>query len=478
MPQVSGGPRGLNAILEGAYASARSQGHDKGRASQIAWGAAKHSYKKKGGKWVEKMHDDLSGLAMMLQSEVLKSPSSAVELSKLPYLVFALQKIAELTESGSDMQKSVIEHLGMGDVEENPLNREIDRGKVDGIKRSVEETGSVKPLVYVEIDKDGAKSKMITDGHHRLVALKELGYGSFPARVSDERGTDTAADDLPVKLRKEVASADVVGLGLVREDLHGKPKKKTILDVVVKFIKGGPGSGRHPGDPHGRSDELDVQIARHKNDLKAGKIDINTFTQRTQPLYNLKNRTSGATFETVKPVHVPVEKAWSDEAREASIEARRSGAKGNKAFAEPFHSGNHVKQFLGSNDIVIGSVDKGHLSPEKNALRQKEFEATLDKWGLPYKKGNGVSSEWGNETSYIIHAPRKEDADSLQHFLTSQYKQDAVIHVRNGHAVMNFSGGTNEPTKHANVGVGLEAGDHLDDNYTSVDGQRFKINFK
>jgi len=62
MPQVEGGPSGLNRILEGAYRSAVSSGKDKGTASAIAWSAAKAKYKKSKGKWVRKLFDDLASL--------------------------------------------------------------------------------------------------------------------------------------------------------------------------------------------------------------------------------------------------------------------------------------------------------------------------------------------------------------------------------------------------------------------------------
>jgi len=413
MPQIEGGPKGLNSILESAYSAAIGSGHDKGTASAIAWSAAKNKYKQnKNGNWVAKLYRDLRDVALIMQSELLKSPDAHNAASKMEHLVFALSKLAEFTTdpegavADEAIKKSAIEHLAVSSVEENPLNREIDRSKVEGIKRNIEQTGSVKPLVYVEIDKDGQKSRMITDGHHRLVALMELGYDTFPARVSDDRGVDTTKDDLPVRLRKEVASADVDGLGFVRQDLQGKPKKKKPLDVVVKFEKGGPGSGswEGPGQP-------------------------------------------------------------------------RFPHAGNRDFAEPFHSGNHVKQFLVSNNLVIGSVDRSDLSPEKNAMRQQEFERYLQDKKIPYKKGMGQSKEWGSEVSYIINTPTVEDSNGIEDQLYNKYKQDAVIRVRNAHAVVQPRS-AESGVRHVNVNNGLEAGDHLDDDYTLVDGQKFKLNFK
>ena len=374
MPQVEGGPRGLNSILESAYASARAQGHDKGSASAIAWTAAKEEYKKQGGKWIRKVLDDLKVLVMA---------------------------------------KSDVNWLYVGDVLVNPYNRDVDKNKVASIKRSIEESGKVKPLVYAEVDKDGRPADMITDGHHRYLALKELGYKYIPAVVSGEDGVETARNEEPVDLRKEVLSVDVPGLELVREDLGIRGKK-----------------------PHRKLPEADALLDK----MRARRGEIG----KGGPGSGCQGPNCG------RP------------------------SSGNKAYDEPFHSGGHVKQFLDSNNVVIASVDKGDLSPEKNALRQQQFEEKLKRSGTPYKKGRGVSSEWGNETSYIVQAESPEAADKLRRELMGEYKQDAVINIRNGHATMESRDGG---VKHANTSK-LEAGEQLTDNYTEVDGVRFRLNFR
>lgn len=715
MPQIEGGPKGLNSILESAYAGARAQGKDKGTASAIAWGAAKNSYKKTGGKWVEKLYRDLSDIAYILQNELHKVKDPRMVADRFDYLVFAVSKMAELTVAEDSISKiDVSSHLvwlRADQVEANPINRELDPEKVASIKEKIKSTGTVKPLVYTEVDNNGTVTNMITDGHHRLAALMEMGIKEFPARISDSRGVDTTAKDEPVELHKEIGSVDVEGLGLVRQDLQGKAKKKKPLEVAMKFLKsigsrrsmrdadaeeerqlgvkkGGEGSGswEGPGNPRfawtNGSASINAFKAANEYTAKAGlapvqpsepvQADPERGRRIAEAYQNLKNDPNDpevkrayaalgnevdAQFKTLPvkveftsedPYHTSKEmmddieqnnrlkvftggephpllgakdkdgislndkfravhdyfghamfghkfgpngeenawtehskmfspeaqkamttetrgqnswfnfsaenagkaphdrkfaeqkvgilpdeflpktaqsaapamkfekadsmatcekcgkkfddsklpevgmgavkcpgcgtvvnqmgKSWTDEARNASMEARRSH--GNKAFEEPFHSGNHIKQFLTGNDVVIASVDKSHLSSEKNELRQKEFEDKLNNLKLPYKKASGVSSQWGNETSYIIHAPKKEDAESLHHMLTQKYKQDSVIHVRNGHAVLNFQGGTNEPTRHANVNNALESGDHLTDGYTASDGHKFRINFK
>lgn len=685
MPQISGGPKGLNEILHSTYFSALKQSKDKGRASAIAWAAAKDEYRKKGGKWVSKMYEDLGTIILAIDKVVTKADAPDYE-----YLLYPIQQLAK--DAKGIEEETPVEQLAIEEVLVNPYNREVDRDKVDKIKQAIQESSSVKPAVYSEVDNDGKKGKMIIDGHHRYLALKELGYVSIPARLANSKGTKTSDNDEPVALTK----VDVAGLELVREDLQGAPKKGTSkLPEGELVTKGGPGSGPHPGDPISHVDNVNEQLRRVKEDFKTGKINMAEFKQRAEPLYAKVQRTGHFSGQTVKPVPAIVEKGGPGSGRhpeeirtanesqaseyirytvppkhrtlvgnyiatdkfhddverhkenifnekhqygqqkgphavvrainehleskgikkadfekggpgsgctgpdcgrpsigtkkepktglsflhglrpaikvgskihsgnlhethadiynrlmndfpgpemeerddidtgfatsegvwmsrselmqrfgertaeglaeqqqaalkfiKADLQRRREdhlqkggpgsgrhyegGPKdiinpsaGNKAFAEPFHSPKHIKQFLSSNDVVLASVNRADLSPEKNALRQQEFEGYLQNSKIPYKKGIGVSRSWGNEESYMIHAPEKEQAAKLHDLLSRKYAQDAVIHVRNGHCTMQFKDGK---VKHANIND-LQGGNITDD-YTEMDGQRFKIPFK
>ena len=68
MPQVAGGPKGLNNLLESAYSACIAGGGTETSCSRQAWGAAKAAGWKKDtdGKWVkkksvEKRLDELEG---------------------------------------------------------------------------------------------------------------------------------------------------------------------------------------------------------------------------------------------------------------------------------------------------------------------------------------------------------------------------------------------------------------------------------
>lgn len=94
--------------------------------------------------------------------------------------------------------------LRLKELKENPLNRDINRDKVAEIKRAIIRTGQIKPLVYTEIMTDDGKENMLTDGHHRYVALREMGYKRVPAVMADERGIDTANKAKPEKVKKHL----------------------------------------------------------------------------------------------------------------------------------------------------------------------------------------------------------------------------------------------------------------------------------
>jgi len=89
---------------------------------------------------------------------------------------------------------------------QNPLNRKIDRAKVANIKQAIKVSGVIKPLVYTEVMTDKGKENMLTDGHHRYIALKEMGYKDAPVVMSDERGIATAQFQDMKTVKKAIAT--------------------------------------------------------------------------------------------------------------------------------------------------------------------------------------------------------------------------------------------------------------------------------
>jgi len=122
----------------------------------------------------------------------------------------------------------------------NPFNRNLQREKINHIKEAIKESGEIKPLVITEILTDDGTAHMLIDGHHRYVALKELGYTEVPAVMADEDGIHSADEEDPIAVSKSmaqlrdlvikinrltkqgIASVPVQGLGLVREDLGAR----------------------------------------------------------------------------------------------------------------------------------------------------------------------------------------------------------------------------------------------------------------
>lgn len=118
-----------------------------------------------------------------------------------------------------------------------PYNREIDEAKVESIVDAIKETGEIKPFVVTEVKTDDGDKLMITDGHHRYLALQQIpGIATVPYVMADERGVDTANEVGPkdvlkgllsvLSLVKQVIEAPVEGLELVREDLEDKKNER------------------------------------------------------------------------------------------------------------------------------------------------------------------------------------------------------------------------------------------------------------
>ncbi len=60
MPTVSGGPKGLNSLLERVYGGCMARTKNAMRCSRIAWSAAKGAgwFKGKDGKWHKRKNDE------------------------------------------------------------------------------------------------------------------------------------------------------------------------------------------------------------------------------------------------------------------------------------------------------------------------------------------------------------------------------------------------------------------------------------
>lgn len=103
-----------------------------------------------------------------------------------------------------------------------PYNREIDENKKAKIWHDIKFTGEIKPLVVTEVKTDSGKELMITDGHHRYLALKELAGDVLskdpmvPCIMADKRGTASASDEK----KRAVNSKQNSKKGLI-DALHG-----------------------------------------------------------------------------------------------------------------------------------------------------------------------------------------------------------------------------------------------------------------
>jgi len=104
-----------------------------------------------------------------------------------------------------------IEYVKLSELLPCPYNRKIDRDKVDNIKDAIKSTGEVKPFVVTEVNSEDGKTLMITDGHHRHIALKELiadgeydADSKVPVVMADEKGVETAKDEKPQEVKEAI----------------------------------------------------------------------------------------------------------------------------------------------------------------------------------------------------------------------------------------------------------------------------------
>jgi hypothetical protein len=337
---------------------------------------------------------------------------------------------------------------------------------------------------------------------------------------SGEEGTRTAAG-LPFEdLGKEVSSVDVEGLGLVREDLQGRPKKKKPLEVALKFEKhdygdcafcgehidfesglkggvrcpkcgrvvredgkkygknfekGGPGSGRHPENVAGRTDDLESQLAGHKADFKAGKIDLPTYTSRVNPIYALRQRTQHFSGDTTSKVPIPFKdkmtKAtkWHRRIDEENIVEKGGAGSGNwegpgdpryahQGTGRPaqdvaFNTANEYASSAGLDPITPSPVVK--VNPENGKRISDAYDAMVSNPDDP--KVKSAYAALGRE----VDAQFKTLPVKVEFTSTDPYKssQEMFDDVDNNNHLKVFTGGDPNPLLGTKDAIGISLND-------------------
>ena len=104
------------------------------------------------------------------------------------------------------------EHIDLNEFVHNPYNRALSPEMIEETKKHIQETGEVKPIIYVELDPHTLQEpfnehkkplKMVIDGHHRLEALKSLGHKTAPA-IKATNGILTSDKTREVEVAKAI----------------------------------------------------------------------------------------------------------------------------------------------------------------------------------------------------------------------------------------------------------------------------------
>lgn len=78
------------------------------------------------------------------------------------------------TRKEISVNNSVCEHIELSALLPCPYNRKVDKKVVERIMRAIRETGDIKPLMVARVLTDSGYRFMLTDGHHRYLAIKKL----------------------------------------------------------------------------------------------------------------------------------------------------------------------------------------------------------------------------------------------------------------------------------------------------------------
>lgn len=398
--------------------------------------------------------------------------------------------------------------MKLSNLLQNPLNRKIDRARVAKIKRAIKTSGVIKPLVYTEVMTDKGKENMLTDGHHRYVALKEMGYKDAPAVMSDERGIETAQNIDARQVKKLVAlfrnalskqrrvAVSVVGnpatnARLLRVEKHGSHDQSdhdptrgggetadTRESATIPYVRFNPQKHTKPkqsemrpalndsgrvfvgkkGEIHG--DILSENEGQFNNEeaLDGGFVDSKGRYYTREQLANLFLI---GTSEDLRDIEEKVTKHGSHNQQDHDP---------TKGRAQPTTIKN-IKNYLSTGTKVLLSAERSNLPPKQNAQRTATLRRELKTIGSDVKESD---SKYGGsrERGFAVNiSPNK--LSSIKR-LMDKYKQESVIIIQNGKAELRYNDGRKE---YGNVNETTERVG-ANDNYSSIGGVKFTIPFK
>lgn len=425
-------------------------------------------------------------------------------------------------ETGDMEMNKRVKIMNLSDLVENPLNRTIDDDKVDEIKAAIEDSGLIKPLIYTEVMTDTGRKNMLTDGHHRYIALKELGYQEAPAMMADEAGIDSANQAKPEEVRKAISVLRQLAsyIGKRRIEKHPGHADQQVHDPTQgSSVTSKPELvGEYKSEITRLAEEAQTGLVQHKEkelvhamreDVQRGSLKRPEFTSLMERLRDslkmvkhlqgehnqedhsptgesAQSRKPAETFGRIGPEavdeieqHVPGVKEYYESLPEnerpqtaTELVTQFEGLSDDIATPVPkkLKTFQGVKDHLGSGTKVMLSAERTNLSPTENKVRtinlKRDLKNLTDDLVMSDSKYEG-----SREKSYLASI-RPEDIPKVRQ-LARKYNQDSVIVVEDGKARMEFRDGSSMKGNVHNMTEQVDA----EDNYSSIGGVKFTIPF-
>ena len=202
------------------------------------------------------------------------------------------------------MSKPALENIDLNQFVHNPYNRALSPDLIEETKKHIQDTGEIKPIIYVELDPHTLQEpfneqkkplKMVIDGHHRLEALKSLGHKTAPALkatnglLTSDKTNEVSVEKIKVKKEGGEESNENASSEEPTAMMEAKDVEKYITSSNGKWTVHAE-SGKHLGTYGSKAEAThrlqQIEYFKHK---KMTKADVKKYVQQEGKLWVVRS---------------------------------------------------------------------------------------------------------------------------------------------------------------------------------------------
>lgn len=311
-------------------------------------------------------------------------------------------------------------YLNFQELLDCPYNRTVDVAKVAAIQAAIELEGDVKPFVVVEVRTDSGVKFMITDGHHRALAIRSLiAAGKLAADVrvpyviSGEEGVNSAKKETAARLTNSTGAGSKQLAPIIDRENYHIPIAKNIEWVIWKNIFSELMEILRPGRP-----VLENAKSALKRALETGRVQYvdgyivgGLNNQISSNIHSL-----GGTFSKQK-------KGWKISLSQMPQDVRAAVAAGQDRM-------DHLKKKLEAQMKVL-ETKRVRIEPLATLDIDRQFGAVVDDLDKQYGKTVAAQLEIPMETNAHMRQELAAGYTENLDLYIKDWEEQAIFRLRN-----------------------------------------------